>query len=64
MSNTATPVARGRAARIEIEVFNNHIDGRWSPSQTGALFDDINPVDTGDIVGRFYTQIKTVYRGC
>ena len=53
MSNTATPVAYARAARTEIEAFNNHIDGRWSPSQTGTLFDDVNPADTGDIVGRF-----------
>jgi alpha-ketoglutaric semialdehyde dehydrogenase len=53
MSNTATPVARVRTARTEIETFNNHIAGSWSPCQTGALFDDINPADTGDIVGRF-----------
>jgi len=53
MSNTATQAAYARKAPDEIESFRNHIDGQWSESQTGALFDDVNPADTGDIVGRF-----------
>jgi aldehyde dehydrogenase (NAD+) len=53
MSDTATPMAYTRTARTQIEEFKNHIDGKWSASQTGEQFDDINPADTNDIVGRF-----------
>jgi acyl-CoA reductase-like NAD-dependent aldehyde dehydrogenase len=53
MSDTATPMAYARPAHTEIEEFKNYIDGKWSESRTGAQFDDVNPADTGDIVGRF-----------
>src|ERR1700722_13406160 len=53
MSDTATPLAYTRTARTQIEEFKNHIDGKWSASQTGEQFDVINPADTNDIVGRF-----------
>ncbi len=53
MSNPATQMAHARTAPAEIEAFRNHIDGQWSAAESGALFDDINPADTGDIVGRF-----------
>ena len=53
MSDTATQMAYARTARTQIEEFKNHIDGKWSASQTGEQFDDINPADTNDIVGRF-----------
>jgi acyl-CoA reductase-like NAD-dependent aldehyde dehydrogenase len=33
--------------------FNNHINGAWTASRTGATFDDINPADTRELVGRF-----------
>jgi acyl-CoA reductase-like NAD-dependent aldehyde dehydrogenase len=53
MSSTATQMAHACTAPSEIETFKNHIDGQWSASQSGELFDDVNPADTGDIVGRF-----------
>src|SRR5258708_28668099 len=53
MSDTATPVTYARTARTKIEEFKNYIDGNWSASHTGAQFDDVNPADTGDTVGRF-----------
>jgi alpha-ketoglutaric semialdehyde dehydrogenase len=53
MSNPTTQVAYARTAPPEIETFKNLIDGQWSPSRSGELFDDLNPADTGDIVGRF-----------
>ena len=53
MSDTATQIASAPTARTEIERFTNYIDGKWSESRTGAWFDDINPADTGDVVGRF-----------
>ncbi|KWR91420.1 aldehyde dehydrogenase family protein [Cupriavidus sp. IDO] len=33
--------------------FYNYIDGEWSACQSGRTFENINPADTGDIVGRF-----------
>jgi alpha-ketoglutaric semialdehyde dehydrogenase len=53
MSNTTTQAAYGRTAPAEIEAFKNYIDGKWSASESGKEFDDINPADTDDIVGRF-----------
>jgi acyl-CoA reductase-like NAD-dependent aldehyde dehydrogenase len=35
------------------EEFKNFIDGEWITCRTGACFDNINPADTSDIVGRF-----------
>ena len=53
MSNATTQAAYARTTPAEIESFKNHIDGKWSESQTGAQFNDVNPADTDDIVGRF-----------
>lgn len=35
------------------DTFHNYIDGEWTPCHSGRTFDNINPADTGDIVGRF-----------
>ncbi|MEM5275620.1 aldehyde dehydrogenase family protein [Cupriavidus taiwanensis] len=34
-------------------LFLNHIDGEWTACQSGRTFDNVNPADTADIVGRF-----------
>ena len=31
----------------------NHIDGAWTSASTGQTFDDINPADAREVVGRF-----------
>ena len=36
-----------------IKQYQNYIDGQWQPCQSGRFFDNINPADTGEIVGRF-----------
>ena len=33
--------------------FQNYIDGAWVSSSTDRTFDDINPADTREVVGRF-----------
>ena len=33
--------------------FQNFIAGQWADAKGGATFDDVNPADTRDIVGRF-----------
>lgn len=35
------------------EKYNNYIGGEWTPSASGEYFENINPADTSDIVGRF-----------
>jgi acyl-CoA reductase-like NAD-dependent aldehyde dehydrogenase len=42
-----------KAAPSSVPVFHNFIAGRWGPASGGATFDDVNPADTTDIVGRF-----------
>jgi acyl-CoA reductase-like NAD-dependent aldehyde dehydrogenase len=53
MADTAISMAPAAAASERTEKFRNHIDGEWSASRAGEYFDDVNPADTGDIVGRF-----------
>ena len=40
-------------ANRRIEEFRNHIGGEWTASVGGKTFDNVNPADTRDIVGRF-----------
>lgn len=40
-------------AVAKTDEFNNYINGEWSKSTSGRTFDNVNPADTGDIVGRF-----------
>jgi alpha-ketoglutaric semialdehyde dehydrogenase len=41
------------APRTAVKTFQNYINGEWVASQSGELFENINPADTRDIVGRF-----------
>jgi alpha-ketoglutaric semialdehyde dehydrogenase len=50
MSTISAPPA---AAATRVEEFRNHIGGEWVASIGGRTFDDVNPADTRDIVGRF-----------
>ena len=34
-------------------VFRNFIAGEWVEPSTGDYFDNVNPADTSDVVGRF-----------
>lgn len=36
-----------------IAEYKNHIDGQWVTGDSGKTFDDINPADTSEVVGRF-----------
>ncbi|CAG2157317.1 Aldehyde dehydrogenase, thermostable [Cupriavidus yeoncheonensis] len=39
-----------------MNVFLNHIDGEWTACQSGRTFDNVNPADAGDLVGRFQSS--------
>jgi len=40
-------------APLHAAEFANCIGGEWIKSRTGRTFDDVNPADTRDVVGRF-----------
>ena len=40
-------------APLQAAEFANCIGGEWIKSRTGRTFDDVNPADTRDVVGRF-----------
>lgn len=44
--------ANTRANR-SVKTYQNYIGGRWVPSSSGEVFENINPADTRDTVGRF-----------
>lgn len=37
----------------KVKVYKNFINGKWVKSHTGKTFENINPADTSDIVGKF-----------
>src|SRR5687768_8939578 len=39
--------------RAAVKTYQNYIGGKWVQSQSGEMFEDINPADTRDVVGRF-----------
>lgn len=40
-------------AKTQSKKYNNYINGEWVKSSSGEWFDNVNPADTTDIVGRF-----------
>src|SRR5687767_8736738 len=53
ISKTSGKVSARNAARAAVNNYHNYIDGEWVASQSGEMFENINPADTRDIVGRF-----------
>ncbi len=42
-----------RPTRAAVKTYHNYIGGKWIPSESGEVFENINPADTGDVIGRF-----------
>ena len=40
-------------AKQTVKKYHNYIGGEWVKSSSGEWFDNLNPADTTDIVGRF-----------
>src|SRR5215204_2822167 len=53
ISKTSGKLAARNAARTAVKTYQNYIDGKWVGSESGEMFENINPADTRDIVGRF-----------
>jgi aldehyde dehydrogenase (NAD+) len=45
------------SSRASVKTYNNYIGGEWVPSESGEVFENINPADTDDVIGRF--QLST-----
>jgi len=43
----------GKGARGSVKSYHNYIGGEWVRSASGEWFDNVNPADTTDVVGRF-----------
>lgn len=41
------------AKKTSVKTYHNYINGEWVRSSSGETFDNINPADTRDVVGRF-----------
>ncbi|HMO80642.1 MAG TPA: aldehyde dehydrogenase family protein [Pyrinomonadaceae bacterium] len=49
----ATKAKKTTSTKTKVRTFNNYIGGKWVASVSGEWFDNVNPADTTDIVGRF-----------
>ncbi|HXH70888.1 MAG TPA: aldehyde dehydrogenase family protein [Pyrinomonadaceae bacterium] len=43
----------GKKAESKIAIYKNYIGGEWVKSASGEFFENINPADISDVVGRF-----------
>ena len=41
------------ATRTSAKTYSNYIGGKWVPSRSGQVFENLNPADTRDVIGRF-----------
>ena len=39
--------------RAAVKTYQNYINGEWVASESGEMFENINPADSRDIIGRF-----------
>jgi acyl-CoA reductase-like NAD-dependent aldehyde dehydrogenase len=54
LSKTAKKNGRGAArSATSVKTYQNYIGGRWVASTSGETFENLNPADTRDVVGRF-----------
>jgi alpha-ketoglutaric semialdehyde dehydrogenase len=53
VSKQAKKQGRSASAHATVATYHNYIGGEWVPSASGEYFENINPADTRDVVGRF-----------
>ncbi|HSI88002.1 MAG TPA: aldehyde dehydrogenase family protein [Pyrinomonadaceae bacterium] len=49
----AKEAKRKRSSGTSPKKYHNYINGEWVKSSSGEWFDNVNPADTSDIIGRF-----------
>ncbi|KMP12701.1 aldehyde dehydrogenase [Candidatus Nitromaritima sp. SCGC AAA799-A02] len=42
----------------KVKVYKNYIDGKWKVSVGGGTFDNVNPADTRQVIGRFQQSTR------
>src|ERR671939_296203 len=53
IAKTSGKLAARNAARAAVKNYHNYIDGKWVASESGEMFENINPADNRDVIGRF-----------
>jgi len=53
VSKQAKKQGRASGTRTTVETYHNYIGGEWVAALSGEYFENINPADTRDVVGRF-----------
>jgi acyl-CoA reductase-like NAD-dependent aldehyde dehydrogenase len=53
VSKTSRKQTTRSAVRSAVKTYQNYIGGKWVSSQSGEMFEDLNPADNRDIIGRF-----------
>ena len=53
VAKTSGKQSTSGVTRTQTKTYHNYIGGKWVPSESGEMFENINPADNRDIVGRF-----------
>src|SRR6476661_8257758 len=53
LAKNSSKQASRAASRATVKTYNNYIGGKWVPSESGEVFENVNPADTRDVIGRF-----------
>ncbi len=52
-NNRKRQAGASASPRTTTKTYHNYIGGEWVPSSSGETFENLNPADTRDVVGRF-----------
>jgi aldehyde dehydrogenase (NAD+) len=58
-SKQQSRTSTSKSPRTSAKTYDNYIGGQWVPSESGAVFENINPADNQDIIGRFPLSTRT-----
>ena len=58
MAKATAAKKESKKSTAKIAAYHNYIGGEWVKSASGEYFDNINPADTSDVVGRFPQSTK------
>jgi alpha-ketoglutaric semialdehyde dehydrogenase len=58
LAKKANKRASKSSTRTAVKTYHNYIGGRWAPSAGGHWFENVNPADTNDVIGRFPLSIQ------
>lgn len=53
LAKTTSKTQSRTTSRPSVKNYQNYIGGKWVPSESGEVSENINPADTQDIIGRF-----------